>query len=324
MALAFIADVAIASVTVSGVLLVALLYAFYSFHAPAWVLPGAVAVPVVLALASSVRRRQVPGTGLIPVWAPSLVISPLFVGLLTGPPSPGDAAPPAVAADTRVMTYNIRQGFGASGRFDLEAVAREIEARPSDVVALQEVGRGWVVSGAVDTLAWLSHRLDVPAYFGANLGDLWGSAVLTRLPVLKASNTRVTIAGRVPRGIQHVELQTTGAPITILHAHLDHEADCDTVRAIQVARMLEDWAKAPRTILLGDLNVRLDSAAIRILLDAGFVDASPDGPLTYPAAAPAVRIDYVFATPDLAVSEAETRPSLASDHRPVWASLTGP
>ena len=51
----------VTALTVSGVLLVALLFIFYSFYAPSWVLPGSVAVTVVLALASSLSRHQEPG-----------------------------------------------------------------------------------------------------------------------------------------------------------------------------------------------------------------------------------------------------------------------
>ena len=101
----------VTSLTVSGVLLVALLFIFYSFYAPSWVLPGAVAVTVVLALASSLSRHQEPGKRLIPALAPLLFLPPLVVGVMSGPPSP-DAAPNAAGANLSVMTYNIRQGFG--------------------------------------------------------------------------------------------------------------------------------------------------------------------------------------------------------------------
>ena len=312
----------VVNVTVGGVLLVALLFIFYSFYAPTWVLPGAVAVTVVLALGSSLSRHQLQGKRLIPFWAPLLFLPPFIVGLVSGAPS-SDSAPIAADATLNVVTYNIRQGFGGTSRFDLEAVAREIEKRPTDVVALQEVGRGWVISGAADTLAWLSLRLDMPAYYGANVGDLWGNAVLTRLPVFGVANTHFNSEGRVPRGFQRIGIQTTGAPITVLHTHLEQEDDADTVRASQVVRILEDWGKTPRTILLGDLNSAPDSVAIRTLANAGFVDVSPDGPLTWPSTAPEERIDYIFVTPDLSVNDTETGQSLASDHFPVWASLAG-
>ena len=142
----------VAALTLSGVALVALLFIFYSFYAPPWVLPGAVAMTVVLALASTLSRHQEPGKRLIPALAPLLFLPPFVVGVISGAPS-ADSVPMGAGATIDVMTYNIRQGFGSSGKFDLEAVAREIEARPTDVVALQEIGRGWVISGAADTLA---------------------------------------------------------------------------------------------------------------------------------------------------------------------------
>ena len=71
------------------------------------------------------------------------------------------------------------------------------------------------------------------------------------------------------------------------------------------------------------MNSKPDSVAIRTLANAGFVDVSPNGPLTFPATEPRERIDYIFVTGDLSVNEAETRQSLASDHLPVWASLAG-
>jgi endonuclease/exonuclease/phosphatase family metal-dependent hydrolase len=310
------------AVTLSGVVLVALLFIFYSFYAPSWVLPATVLAVIVLSLFGALNRYREAGKRLVPVFAPLLFLPPLIAGLLSGAPS-SESESIAADATLSVLTYNIRQGFGTTGRFDLEAVAQEIEERPTDVVALQEVGRGWVISGAVDTLAWLSHRLDMPAYYGANLGDLWGNAVLTRLPVFGVLNTHYQIEGRVPRGYQRVGIQTTGAPITILHSHLDHEDDGETVRSTQVVRMLEDWGQAPRTILLGDLNASPGSIPIRTLANAGFVDANPNGPLTYRADDPTDRIDYIFVTPDLIVKESQTRESLASDHFPVWASLTG-
>ena len=310
------------ALTVSGVLLVALLFIFYSFYAPSWVLPASVVALILLALFGALGRYREPGKRLIPALAPLLFLPPLIVGVVSGPPS-SDQEPQAASASLSVMTYNIRQGFGGTSRFDLEALAREIEVRPTDVVVLQEVGRGWVISGAVDTLAWLSQRLDMPAYYGATVGDLWGNAVLTRLPVFGVLNTHFNNEGRVPRGYQRVSIQTLGPPISILHTHLDHEDDGDPVRASQIVRILEAWGQAPRTILLGDLNSTPDSVVIHTLANAGFIDVSPDGPLTFPAVDPVERIDYIFVTPDLIVNEAETRQSLASDHLPVWASVAG-
>lgn len=315
--------------TISGFLFVVLLFVFLSFYGPIWILPAAVAMTGIPALASlfsrDESRSEVHATAV-----PNSVAQPALlagVGLLFLPSFlVGIASPPPTieleaTADMRLLTYNIRQGFGSGNRFDLEAVAQEIERYPADVIALQEIGRGWIISGSVDTLAWLSRRLDMPALYGANAGDLWGNAVLTRLPVIDAGNTHFDLEDRVPRGFQDLTLRTTDGPIRIVNTHLDHEEDGSTARSSQILRILEALDHAPRTVLLGDLNATSESVTIRTLAKAGFEDGVPGGPPTYPADAPFDRIDYIFATRDLRVIESRTGDSLASDHLLVWTRM---
>ena len=161
----------------------------------------------------------------------------------------------------------------------------------------------------------------MPALYGANAGDLWGNAVLTRLPVIDAGNTHFDLEDRVPRGFQDLTLRTTDGPIRIVNTHLDHEEDGSTARSSQILRILEALDHAPRTVLLGDLNATSESVTIRTLAKAGFEDGVPGGPPTYPADAPFDRIDYIFATRDLRVIESRTGDSLASDHLLVWTKM---
>ena len=322
-------------VTISGLLFVILLFVFLSFYGPSWILPTAVAMTTIPALASLLARHpsqsELPSTAVKhSVLRPAVVVAvgflflpSLLVGITSPTPSAGLDLAKAHPETLRLLTYNIRQGFGSSNRFDLEAVAQEIERHPADVIALQEIGRGWVISGSIDTLAWLSRRLDMPVIYGSNAGDLWGNAVLTRLPVISAVNTHFDLAGRVPRGFQDLTLQTATAPVRILNTHLDHEDDGDTARAAQILHILESWDDAPRTILLGDLNATPGSVVVRTLVKAGFDDSAPGGPPTDPAVEPVNRIDYIFVTPDLRVIQSRTGESYASDHRLVWTEMTG-
>ncbi|MDE0222101.1 MAG: hypothetical protein OXJ90_22740 [Spirochaetaceae bacterium] len=75
----------------------------------------------------------------------------------------------------RVMTYNIHQGFDAYGRHGMEAIAQVIEDEDPDVVALQEISRGWLINGSVDTLVWLSRRLGMAYAFGPAADPVWGT-----------------------------------------------------------------------------------------------------------------------------------------------------
>jgi endonuclease/exonuclease/phosphatase family metal-dependent hydrolase len=319
---------AISALTVSGLIFVVLLFVFYSFYGPTWVLPVAVIAVAIPALASEVARRDRAWVERSPrisrkasFWRVPVVcfLPPLLVGLMSGPPSSQPLT--ATSTDVRVVTYNIRQGFGSSNRFDLEAVARELEQHPAEIIALQEVGRGWVISGGADSLAWLSRRLDMPAYFASTAGDLWGNAVLTSLPVEKARNTHFNLKGRIPRGFQTISAQALGASLTIINTHLDHEDDGATARASQVVRVLESWSQKPFTVLVGDMNAKADTAAMRTLGKAGYRDSNPGGPLTSPSDRPVERIDYIFTTSDLVSVETVTGDSSASDHLLVWARI---
>ena len=66
----------------------------------------------------------------------------------------------------RVMSYNLHQGFDTGGSLAIEEQAKVIEEAGPDIVALQEVSRGWVVDGSFDMLVWLSRRLDMPSSGG--------------------------------------------------------------------------------------------------------------------------------------------------------------
>ncbi len=311
--------------TISGVLLVALLFVFYSFYGPWLMLPAAALLVVVPALVPTlaselVRPVRTPddGSKALLLLASALFVPSLVMGVLSGPaPTQAPDAP-----ELRVTTYNIRQGFGTTSRFDLEAVARELERQPADIIALQEVGRGWVISGGVDTLAWLSQRLGMPAYFGAYVGDLWGTAILTRLPVIESSSTLFDLSGRIPRGFQRVVVRAAGGPVTVINTHLDHEETDEgaSARSAQTVQLLEALGRAHPIVLVGDLNAEPDAPSIHTLGNAGFVDAHPGGPPTYRADDPTQRIDYIFVTPDLRVTAADVGMSMASDHLPVRAT----
>lgn len=87
--------------------------------------------------------------------------------------APGAAEPEG--GTVRVMTYNLHNGFNTEGALDPEALARTIEDAAPDVVALQEVSRGWVINGSFDLLSWLAHRLDMVYVYGPTSGPLWGN-----------------------------------------------------------------------------------------------------------------------------------------------------
>ena len=314
----------VASMTIGLLLLVMLLFVFYSFYGPGWVMWAAVIATALLGVGGSLRRspevedeRRARRRG----WPAPLVAAGLV--LLPAAAVAGTAAPPDTgSADfdgLRVVTYNIRQGFGVEGRFDLEAVAQTLEENPADVIALQEVGRGWVISGSADTLTWLSQRLDMPYVYGAGAGDLWGNATLTRLP-MRSTVHHFDNPGRIPRGAVKSEIDTAGQTYTVINSHLDHAIDGGPTREAQARTLLDIWGGRTHTVLAGDLNAEADERSMQLLGQVGFLDPDAGGPPTFPA--DGERIDYVLHTPDLAAVEVRRPITAASDHEPVWVQLT--
>lgn len=314
----------VVSMTIGLLLLVMLLFVFYSFYGPGWVMWAAVIATVLLGVGGALKRspmvadeRQARRRR----WPAPIVVAGLV--LLPAAAVAGTAAPPDTghtdSDGLRVVTYNIRQGFGAEGRFDLEAVARTLEDNPADVIALQEVGRGWVISGSADTLTWLSQRLDMPYVYGAGAGDLWGNAILTRLPI-RSTVHHFDNPGRIPRGAVEAEIEAPGQTYTVINTHLDHAIDGGPTREAQTRTLLDIWGGQTHTVLAGDLNAEADERSMHLLGQVGFLDPDAGGPPTFPA--DGERIDYVLHTPDLASVEVRRPVTAASDHEPVWVKLT--
>ena len=314
----------VVAMTIGLLLFVLLLFVFYSFYGPDWVLWAAVVATVALGIGGNARRARAtaprPPVGLRAWLAP---VSVAVLVLLPAAVVAGTAAPPGSGyADSdglSVVAYNIRQGFGVEGRFDLEAVARTLEDNPADVIALQEVGRGWVISGAIDTLTWLSQRLDMPYAYGPAAADLWGNAVLTRLPMRSAVH-HFDNPGRIPRGAVEVEVDAPGLTYTVINTHLDHATDGGPTREDQARTLLDVWGGRSHTVLVGDMNAEAGERSMQQLFQVGFLDPDADGPPTFPESAR--RIDYVLHTPDLAAVEVRRPVTAASDHEPVWVKLT--
>ena len=238
-------------------------------------------------------------------------------------PTQGDGLP------VRVMTYNIRQGFDVHGRHGLEGLAKVIEAEDPDIVALQEVSRGWVINGSVDTLSWFSQRLEMEYVWGPAADPVWGNAVLSRFPIVHSQNHEMpnNDAVRLDRGYLTVEIDVGGGEtIDVIATHF-HSGDGDSaIRIPQAEAVLGAVNSGRTTVLLGDFNAHPNHPDMLLVAGAGFNDAlvatgvSGDS-FTYPSNAPYERIDYVWASPDLKIRDFSTPDSLASDHFAVAATV---
>jgi endonuclease/exonuclease/phosphatase family metal-dependent hydrolase len=276
---------------------------------------------------------------------------PALLALLAGALAAGPSAHAATGSEhgrgvrLRVMAYNIQAGAGADHVFDLERQARAIESEHPDLVGLEEVDVGWAArSDYTDEAAWLARRLRMHVFF-APIYDLppdragapdrrFGVALLSRFPIVRARNLSITrLSTQVPDpvpapgpGFPEVLVNAHGMPLWVYVTHLDYRAD-PAVRQAQVADMdaIMD-RRHGRKLLLGDFNAQPDDAELAPLwtrltdaLTAVGLRTTP----TWPADVPAKRIDYVTYSRGVRATGAHVPDTLASDHRPVVADLSG-
>ena len=250
-----------------------------------------------------------------------LLVAPL--GYLAAWDEPGPIAPPGYPV--RIISYNLHQGFDVDGAMAIEELAEDIEAQDADIVALQEVSRGWVIDGSVDMLVWLSRRLDMPYVWGPAADSVWGNAVLSRYPILGARTHPMPNNSELQLERSYTVAQIdVGAqdPLVVIATHLHHVEEEGHIRMPQVLAVIEAWGGRGSSVILGDLNAEPDSREIRLLEDAGLRDsfvasgAQAGGNTGYTSRSDDLvkRIDYIWISPDMVASGFALTDGTASDH----------
>lgn len=311
--------VAVIALSVGWVVFVALAFLFYAYYA----LPQAALVATAIVLVGVLAALPVPaprfgGTGVALIAALGVIVP--LVALATTPAATTDTG---ARASFRLMTYNVHQGFDEGNVPALDRIADTIRAETPDVVILQEVSRGWMINDQHDVLTVLSERLAMPYVFGPTIGDAYGNAVLSRLPLTEIerfSYPRQPLLRHQPRGFIRFRV----ADVLVLATHLDHIEGATEVRQGQVHALLAEWSFQRPAIVAGDLNALPGTPELQLLEGAGFRDLAKDDAAdqpTIPASDPKQRIDYVWGI-GVSASQVHTVASTASDHRPLVVTIS--
>lgn len=236
----------------------------------------------------------------------------------------------------KLLSYNIQNGGGRR----LSAIAEVIRAEQPDIVALQEATSRW-------NAFRLARKLDMQLTFARANGP-FHIAFLSRLPVQSAANHRLP---QLAKTLAEITLDLNGSPIQIFATHLAGGADpIHPADEIEVMLGHLQLHAKDQHLLLGDFNslapndpigdppagmqimqsgVESDARrAIAQIQQADYVDCYRmlhDAPgFTYPADAPWLRLDYIFASAPLAarLTHCEViEAAHASDHLPLIAEF---
>jgi endonuclease/exonuclease/phosphatase family metal-dependent hydrolase len=287
------------------------------------VLPPIAAIVIITIAAPGFSSRPAPDQRpAFPIWLPFLLLlGPIYA--LTTRNSP--AATAGTGYPVRVMTYNLHNGFNSFGYLGLEAIAQTIEAQRPDVMALQEVSRGWVVNGSADMLTWLSRRLEMPYISGPTADPLLGNALLSRYPIGRYELHPLPTADLpYQRGFIFAEIIVgSNQTLNVIATHFHHLPDGGEVRQRQALAIFDARQNQVQTVIMGDLNATPDTPEIVLIHEAGFSDilAEVERNSTFPSLNPDRQLDYILLSSDLTADDITIAYSLASDHLAIAATI---
>lgn len=239
----------------------------------------------------------------------------------------------------KVGTYNIHSCLDTSNVFDMEKIARVLEAFAPDTVALQEVDANQTRTGGIHQAEWLARRLKMNYRFyplvQKGVGQ-YGLAILSKISMQKIKLAPLPSLWRKKprevRGAMWVLLQTPLGPVHFINTHLGLNG---RERLLQIDALLgEDWlgglAADDPIIFCGDFNAGRRSLVYRQVC-ARYMDVqgsvfNKKAPKpTFFSFFPIWCLDYIFISPHfkplrVAVPSAPAARK-ASDHLPVFAEL---
>ena len=230
----------------------------------------------------------------------------------------------------RLATWNIHYGIGTDGRFDLERTLSVLNSIDADVIGLQEVGWHRQSHNQTDVFTFLRENTDYEVVEGLvrdPLRSRFGNAILSRLPVRRTQWIDLKVRGHVPRAAILAEVETGGAPVSVVSLHLGL-ATWERERQAQrlVDALVPDLqtgrdAAAPPAALLGDFNMLRPRTRASQILTERFPTAVRKP--TYPVRTPMLSLDRIYLSPEWELTEAEVvRDDIAvtaSDHLPLVA-----
>ncbi|MEW6060135.1 MAG: endonuclease/exonuclease/phosphatase family protein [Actinomycetota bacterium] len=268
------------------------------------------------------RQRTFP-PALMAAWVAVLLVVPLGLGAT----APAPTVQAGSGRSYRLMSWNIHSAMNGNGQLDPEEIALEVGRQDPDVLVLQEVPRGWAISGSFDMAEWLLDRLDMPYRWAAAADGQFGNLVLSRLPIGSVRKALLPYGdGPQHRSYLLVELDVDdGREATVVCTHLEGGSP---TRATQIETILRTVEGRTSTVIAGDMNVQPDDEAdVALFTGAGFASAQDATGHGSESTArdpnfPGDRPDWIFGTSDVAFDDFRIVRSEASDHLPLVVTIS--
>lgn len=233
----------------------------------------------------------------------------------------------------KIMSFNVQHCLNYRTRkIDYDIMIDAIKQCQAEIIGINEMYNfSPLEDSSLSEIEELATRLGYHYYFARAIeiapGKPYGNAILSKYPILSAQtiaipNPEIPLPNHKfsyePRCVLKVTLDV-GTNLTVLVSHFGLNPDEQT---FAVHTVLEQIAKE-RCVLMGDFNITPDNELL-VPIRAKLQDAAAlftEPLLSYPSDNSDRKIDYIFASPDIQLLEADIPAIIASDHRPHTAVI---
>lgn len=236
--------------------------------------------------------------------------------------------------DVKVMSYNIHHGVGIDGVLSLERITDVIRDSGAEIVGLQEVDRFYGArSDFQDQAKRLAELLGYHYIYGANLNlpaaegqtenRQYGTAILSKYPIIYSENTHLSSFGREQRGVLFAKINIRGVHLGVYNTHLALSASDRLTQVAEIQELASQY-NGPK-VIIGDLNALPNSDEVQYLMREGNFSDTFEGVEynnTFPVINPDRRIDYILTSNGIEFSNQQVLHTEASDHLPILTHLT--
>jgi endonuclease/exonuclease/phosphatase family metal-dependent hydrolase/MFS family permease len=254
------------------------------------------------------------------------VLASLFlltiIGLLINSASPVPPSNGSISTLT-VFTYNIQQGANETGDINYDSQIALIKEVNPDIIGLQECDSARISLGNVDVVRYFADRLtgfNYYSYYGPKtVTGTYGVAVLSKYPIINALSF-FTYSDVDEIGTAEVQIRVGSE---IFNVYINHPAGSHEAQLTHITTLINRIGSKNRVISMGDFNFRQDSEyyniSVAVLQDAWLT--------IFPSAVGyglnmSDRIDHIFLSSDITVSDARYNIDPQSDHPAHWAEIT--
>ncbi len=224
----------------------------------------------------------------------------------------------ATTGQLQVMTYNIQQGFDKVGNQSLPSQLAAIQHVQPDILGLEESDTARIANGNADAVRYFANHLGMYSYYGppTTVGT-FGVALLSKYPIQRAWMFYMYSVGEQTACIEAV-ITANGKTYNIFVTHLGNNGPM-----VQLVDVLNRVGGLPNVILMGDFNFDPSSPqyalATQTLADAWLLHWPGGYQLSGPRAEG--RIDQIFVSPDMQITDAGYVPDPSSDHPYLYAVM---